>query len=282
MPAPPSGPPIYTPQVEDPCNICFNSAAQFCICTDDFPNVCIGCEERHKKESVAIHWMFPIEAKAQATSVNESKFVENKVLYYLSAERKLRNNLKEVQRCKEVIEANFVKTMDSVKELLSKRKEEEIARLTDLEASLRKEIDFALEEVKSHLLDSDFCSESEVSNAVFDYNDLEDAESLNLFQFERREVALDSEWVLGVEWECRLMDDRKIRNAWLRVGARQLAVIHTNNVCFYTPATRTKIKVSLSENIKHGDFSTWTFLPNNDLLVFGHHIGGGYGSTEAI
>ena len=157
------------------------------------------------------------------------------------------------------------------------KKNREIANLEATREALSREITTGLQEVKEHLHEEDLVSESGISQAIFKFHCLEDKDSLDFFTFKSTTAGVDSDVTLGVEWECRLREDRKVNSCWLKAGARLLPLLHTNNVCYLTPATMPMQKrtVKLSANIPNPDHATWTFLPDGSLMAVGFYSGAG-------
>lgn len=142
--------------------------------------------------------------------------------------------------------------------------------------ALQRKIAWGLEEVREHLLEEDFATESGVSKAIFKFDCLEDMDSLDFFTYKSTDAGVESEYKLGVKWECRLMADRKVSSCWMNAGAKLLPYLHTNNICLITPPnTDEQQTVKLKANIPDTSHATWTFLPNGNIMVFGFYTGAG-------
>jgi len=264
------------------CYKCNRQTTKFCICEDTLPNVCDHCEAEHR-QTEELHWLFPITIKFRMGTEESIEFLRNKVLYYMGARGKLKHNLEKIKRCKELVEKNFEKLNGNANPVLVQEKNREIANLEATREALSREIANGLREVKEHLLEEDFVSDSGITKAIFQFHCLEDMDSLDFFTFKSTIVGVDSDAKLGVEWECRLREDRKVNSCWLKAGARLLPLLHTNNVCYLTPATLQKRIVKLSGNIPDPAYAIWTFLPDGSLMAVGFYSGaGGIGRVDTV
>lgn len=251
------------------CSECNRTLTKmFCICEDTLPAVCSNCETNHKLKD-GLHWLFPISIKVRLGTEKAIEFVRNKVLYFMSARGKLQHNLAKVRKCKELILRNFDRLNGDANSLLVGEKNREIAKLEATAEALRREIAWGLQEVREHLLDEDFATESGISKVIFKFDCLEDMDSLDFFTFKSTDAGVESDNKLGVEWECRLMEDRKVSSCWMKAGAKLLPYVHANNVCLLTPTTMQSQTVKLKANIAETGYATWTFLPNGNIMIFG-------------
>ena len=106
---------------------CSWQTTQFCICTEDLPNISPSCEKSHNERTGVLHWLFPIAVKFRVGSEKSIEFLRNKVSYFLSASGKLQHNLVKVKESRKLIQSNFEKLNGDANPLLVLEKNKEIA-----------------------------------------------------------------------------------------------------------------------------------------------------------
>jgi hypothetical protein len=230
------------------------------------------------KNKRALHWMINNSSRARLKDEVFIESVRKKIANIHSAEAKKNQNLNKVAQCKELIHSNFLQAKSAMERKLEDEKNEALQSLRAIESLLDEEFTIALQAMEDHLLDEDYLPERPVSRAAFLNSYLDDREVLDFFNFENRRVDYDP--ALGVVWECRIQSDRTISNAWLKVGAKQIAMVRTNNISYYVPATGYKTTVPLCTPIASPNGSPWLFLPNGDVFIAGFWPGDGQSTPQ--
>jgi len=195
--------------------------------------------------------------------------VRKKVANLRSAETKRNQNLDKVALCKQLVQSNFLEVKSTIERKLEEEKDEALSCLDRIETLLGGEFAIVLQTMEDHLLEEDYLPEHPMSRAAFLHSYLDDRDSLDFFNFENRKIGVDCDPILGVEWECRVLSDGTICNAWLKVGAKQLAMVRTNSISYYVPATERKTLVHLSPPLPNPNCTPWLFLPNGDVFLPG-------------
>jgi len=160
------------------CCVCGGvQAAAFCVCTNALPLLCTGCAQKHVLQP-DFHYLLPL---SSSPLVAPSSQLQYKVwlMCLRSSQDRLRENIREIDRCKDRISAAF----DTVEACLHHRKETIISELETMKGEITLKIEEAIRETDLNAINYYYQPDSDLAAVVWKHSQENSSAGISIFSY---------------------------------------------------------------------------------------------------